>query len=63
MLADTLDVRYLELRHETKLEHPKLTEQISNKVHMRLGLPLSSESLWSQFKSKLWQHLRKVATM
>lgn len=57
-LADTLDVRYLELRHETELEHPKLTEQISNKVHMRLGLPSSSESLWSHFKSKLRSQIR-----
>ncbi len=57
-LADALDVRYLELRHETKLEHPKLTEQISNKVHMRLELPLSSDSLWLQFKSKLRSQIR-----
>ena len=38
-LADRLDVRYLELRHEQPIEHPALTDRMTSKVHMRLPLP------------------------
>src|SRR5205823_5188639 len=47
-LAERLDVRYLELRHEWALEHPALTHRRVNKVHMRLELPATVGALWDQ---------------
>jgi glycosyltransferase involved in cell wall biosynthesis len=44
--AEQLDVRYLELRHETATDHPKLTEAVTDKVHMRLALPETTDELW-----------------
>jgi hypothetical protein len=38
-LADELKVRFLEVRHETPIEHPALTQKKTDKVHMRLPLP------------------------
>jgi serine/alanine adding enzyme len=58
-LADRLDVRYLELRHEVKLEHPKLTMERCDKVHMRLTLPESESELEKSLKSKLRSQIRK----
>jgi FemAB-related protein (PEP-CTERM system-associated) len=58
-LADELDVRYLELRHETALIHPALTHQMTSKVHMRLALPSSADGLWDQFKAKVRNKVRK----
>ena len=58
-LADELDVRYLELRHEVECPHPLLTERLTSKVHMRLELPPSSEELWSRFKPKVRNQVRK----
>ncbi len=58
-LADSLDVRYLELRHETPLSHAKLNFERSDKVHMRLSLPDSDEALDKSFKSKLRSQVRK----
>ena len=58
-LADELDVRYLELRHERPLEHPRLTERMSSKVHMRLPLPATVEELWDGLASKVRGHVRK----
>lgn len=57
--ADRLDVRYLELRHETPVAHPKLVEAVTDKVHMRLALPNTTDELWSSFKSKLRSQIRK----
>jgi len=57
-LADQLDVRYLELRHEREIAHPRLTEKNESKVQMRLALPTSAEELWSSFKSKLRSQIR-----
>lgn len=58
-IADELDVRYLELRHETHLEHPALTQQLTNKVHMRMNLPKSSDVLWDQLSAKVRNQVRK----
>ena len=58
-LADELDVRYLELRHEQALDHPALQHQLTSKVHMRLPLPGTSEALWSSFKPKVRNQIRK----
>lgn len=58
-LADALDVKHLELRHEHKLEHARLGRINTDKVHMRLRLPGSSEQLWDGLKSKLRSQIRK----
>ena len=58
-LADSLDVRYLELRHEKSFSHAKLNFERSDKVHMRLSLPDSDEALDKSFKSKLRSQIRK----
>ena len=57
--AERLDVRYLELRHEQPVDHPQLVEAVTDKVHMRLALPDSTDALWSSFKSKLRSQVRK----
>lgn len=61
-LADDLDVRYLELRHETPVEHPRLNRQRTDKVHMRLPLPKSLLELNQSFKSKLRSQIKKVGS-
>ena len=58
-LADQLDVRYLELRHECAVEHRALAEAVTDKVHMRLALPATTDELWNSFKSKLRSQIRK----
>ncbi|QDV26854.1 FemAB family XrtA/PEP-CTERM system-associated protein [Aureliella helgolandensis] len=58
-LADELNTRYLELRHEHRVEHPKLNAERTDKVHMRLPLPASDDELNSSFKSKLRSQIRK----
>ncbi len=58
-LADKLDVRYLELRHEEEIEHPAFTDQLTSKVHMRLALPETTEELWKSFKPKVRNQIRK----
>lgn len=57
--AEQLDVRYLELRHETAFDHPKLTQVVTDKVHMRLALPKTADELWNSLKSKLRSQIRK----
>jgi FemAB-related protein (PEP-CTERM system-associated) len=58
-LADQLKVRYLEMRHEKPIEHPALTGQITDKVHMRLDLPANSQELWNHLPSKVRNQIRK----
>ena len=58
-LADRLDVKYLELRHEQPLEHPALGHKLTSKVHMRLALPDTSDELWDSFKPKVRNQIRK----
>lgn len=58
-LADELDVRYLELRHERRVVHPALTAESSSKVNMRLRLPGTADELWTNLKSKVRNHVRK----
>ena len=60
--AERLDVRYLELRHESPVEHSKLTEAVTDKVHMRLPLPATTGQLWDSLKSKLRSQIRKPLT-
>lgn len=59
-VADELDVRFLELRHEIPVEHPRLTVSRSDKVHMRLDLPQTEQELDKSFKSKLRSQLKKT---
>jgi FemAB-related protein (PEP-CTERM system-associated) len=58
-LADRLRVRHLELRHETRVEHPALIQTLTTKVHMRLALPGSHEELWKAFDPKVRNQVRK----
>lgn len=58
-LARELRVRYLELRHETPIEHPALPVRSGVKVHMRVPLPSSAEELWKGFDAKVRNQVRK----
>ncbi len=58
-LADQLNVKHLELRHERHVEHAGLNRVSTEKVHMRLALPETSEALWDGLKSKLRSQIRK----
>lgn len=58
-LADQLDVKHLELRHEQHVEHPRMNATAEEKVHMRLELPLTTEQLWDGLKSKVRSQIRK----
>ncbi len=58
-LADELNVRYLELRHEQPVEHPALTERMTGKVHMRLSLPGRADELWERLPAKVRNQVRK----
>ncbi|MBY0456771.1 MAG: FemAB family PEP-CTERM system-associated protein [Gemmataceae bacterium] len=60
-LADELNARHLELRHETAIAHPSLNAELTSKVHMRLALPGSDDALWKGFDAKLRNQLRKGA--
>jgi hypothetical protein len=59
-LADDLNVRYLELRHELQHAHDALTHGLSDKVHMRLPLPATADDLWKQLHSKVRNQIRKA---
>ena len=58
-LAEELNVRYLELRHEQAIEHPDLTAELTSKVHMRLDLPETHEQLWKGLDTKVRNQVRK----
>ncbi len=58
-LADRLDVRYLELRHERPLEHPAVAERFADKVHLRLALAPTPGRLWDGFDKKVRNQVRK----
>ncbi len=58
-LADTLDVRYLELRHQREYNHTALAHQLTSKVHMRLALPTTADALWKALKPKVRNQIRK----
>lgn len=60
-LADRLNVRYMELRHEVPVVHPRFNHRRTDKVHMRLSLPESDDLLEKSFKSKLRSQIRKAA--
>ena len=60
-LANQYDVKHLELRHEIRVPHPKLTVERTDKVHMRLRIPNSPETLMGSFKSKLRSQIKKAS--
>jgi len=58
-LADDLDVKHLEFRHEVATSHPMLNGQLTSKVHMRLALPATREQLWKLYDPKVRNQVRK----
>jgi FemAB-related protein (PEP-CTERM system-associated) len=58
-VADSLKVRYLELRHEDPVEHASLTGKLTSKVHMRLTLPSFVGPLWEGLPAKVRNQVRK----
>ena len=58
-LADELNVKYLELRHEKPVDHPDLNAALTSKVHMRLALPPKADALWKGFDPKVRNQVRK----
>jgi serine/alanine adding enzyme len=58
-LAEELNVRNLELRHEAPIEHPLLPGKLTSKVHMRLKLPATVEALWKSYDPKVRNQIRK----
>jgi serine/alanine adding enzyme len=59
-IADERDVNYLELRHEVRHPHPSLNYELTEKVHMRLELPVASDDLWQSFSPKVRNQIRKA---
>jgi FemAB-related protein (PEP-CTERM system-associated) len=58
-LADQLQVRFLELRHERSIPHSGLNYLTSSKVNMRLPLPDAPGKLWKQLSGKVRNQIRK----
>ncbi len=59
-LADELDVRHLEFRHEMKWDHPALTKIMDAKVNMRLALAGSMDDLWQGLRPVVRTQIRKA---
>lgn len=57
--ADEFKVKYLELRHENALNHPKFNFKRTDKVHMRLTLPDHIETFKASLKSKVRSQVNK----
>ena len=58
-LADELDVRHLELRHEQPIKSTHFNDVMDRKVHMRLDLPSDIPTLWGGLKAKVRNQVRK----
>ena len=58
-LSDELNVKHLELRHESPVVHSAFNSTNTEKTHMRLRLPNTSEQLWNGLKSKVRSQVRK----
>lgn len=59
-LSDQLDVRHLELRHESAIPHSAFNHQLTEKVHMRLSLPPRADDLWKSIGPKVRNQVRKA---
>lgn len=58
-LADQLNCRYLELRHERPLQHDGFNAELTSKVHLRLPLPVDVETLREKLKSSVRNQVKK----
>jgi FemAB-related protein (PEP-CTERM system-associated) len=58
-LADRLKVRRLELRHEHPIVSPRMAHARTDKAHMRLDLPGTSEALWKLVDGKVRNQVKK----
>jgi FemAB-related protein (PEP-CTERM system-associated) len=58
-MADRLDVRYLQLRSEQAIDHPRLTTKASIKVNVTRALPSHVDALWNQLGTKVRNQVRK----
>lgn len=58
-LADQLNVKHLELRHEIAVPHPRLNFERIDKVHMRLALPEVPEGVVAALKSKVRSQVKR----
>lgn len=58
-LARELRVRYLEIRQERELSHPRLTDVRTEKVLMRRPLPATADELWADLDPKVRNQIRK----
>ena len=58
-LAEMLNVKHLELRHERRIEHEGMNSVNTEKVQMRMTLPATAEELWTGLKSKLRSQVKK----
>lgn len=59
-IADALDVRHLELRHEQAVDHPSLVTRTGAKVLMRRPLPPTDGELWDDLSSGVRNQVRKA---
>ncbi len=59
MLADKLNVKYLELRHGEPTAHQLLDRNRADKVRMVLSLPNSADDLWDSYSAKVRNQIRK----
>lgn len=58
-LADELNVKHLELRHESPIDHPQLNVTNTGKVHLRLPLPSCPDHFWRGLCAKVRNQVRK----
>lgn len=58
-LADELDVKHLELRHEAPRIHAALGESLTTKANMRLALDGGEQGVWKQLRSVVRTQIRK----
>ena len=59
-MADALDVRFLELRHERPVVHPQLVTSPDAKANLRLDLPSTPTELWERLPAKVRNQVRKA---
>lgn len=58
-LADDLNVKYLELRHESPIDHPQLTTPEPSKVHCRLDLPAEEDEVLKIIRAKVRNQVKR----
>jgi len=58
-IAEALDVRSLQLRHEHRRAHPGLAHELTGKAQMRLPLGPQIDETWKQLRSVVRTQVRK----